>query len=81
MTTTRKRKLTIADVRRAAAKVGGRLDPDGAGGYDLLAPEGKRWGWSETWCQPIALGEAESIEDRAEMIQWAMDCCTSGFME
>lgn len=75
MTTT---KLTIAKIRKAAGKVGGRLVSDGCGGYDLLAPDGKKWAWSETWCQPIPLGEADGQEDKESMLQWAMDCATGG---
>ncbi len=75
------KKITLAQVRRAAEKAGGRLEQDGCGGWDLLAPDGCRWTWSETWCQPIPLGEAESAEDRQDMLQWALDCATSGVEE
>lgn len=71
-------RLTIASVKRAAAKAGGRVEPDGCGGYDLLAPDGKRWVESETWCQPIPLGEADSPSERSDMLRMAMDCLAGG---
>jgi hypothetical protein len=72
------KKPTVADIRRAAEKVGGSLEPDGCGGWDLLAPNGKRWVESETWCQPIPLAEAETADDRSCMLRFALACCVSG---
>lgn len=62
-----KKKLTIADVRRAAERCGGRVESDGCGGYDLLAPDGRRWIDAEVWCQPIPLNEMEPDEKQDEL--------------
>jgi hypothetical protein len=72
------KRLTISKVRRAAAKAGGRVEPDGCGGYELIAPYGYRWASSETVFQPIPLNEAQDADSRQEMLRWAMDCATGG---
>src|SRR5690348_18113168 len=61
--TTLFRSLTIADIRKAAEKVGGQVVSDGCGGYDLLAPERKKWAYSETWCKPIPLRSEEHTSE------------------
>lgn len=68
----------LANVRRAVAKHGGRVEPDGNGGYDLLAPDGFRWRVAEVWCQPLPLGEAETKEERQEMLETALNAVKDG---
>ena len=71
------RRITINDVRRAAAKAGGTLESDGCGGWELLAPADRRWVWTETQCQPLPVREWAGDEVQDEL-QRALDICTSG---
>lgn len=73
--------ITIALVKAAASQAGGKVLSDGCGGYDLIAPDGKRWTWAEAWCQPIPLSEAGTQEERHEMLQWAYECATGGLTD
>lgn len=70
--------MHLARIRRAVAKHGGEVVDDGNGGYDLLAPDGHRWRAAEVWCQPLPLGEAETKEERQEMLDMAMNAVKEG---
>lgn len=70
--------MTINEVKAEARKHGGQVVPDGSGGYDLLAPNGKLWEESETWQQPIPLGEAESAEEKQDMLRTALNVARGG---
>jgi hypothetical protein len=67
----KKRRLTISDVRRVAAKHGGLVEGDGMGGYEVLAPPGRRWIDAEVQCCVLPLTEMEDDEER----QWAIQSC------
>jgi hypothetical protein len=63
---------TITDIRREVRKHGGRLERDGCGGYEALAPDGFIWADAEVWCYPLPLNEAESREERQDMLEQAV---------
>ncbi len=69
---------TFQQLRNAAREAGGKLESDGDGGWNLLAPPGSRWGRTETQAALIPLGDADDDEDEADMIQYGIDCCVAG---
>lgn len=68
----------IAQLRKEIEEHGGKLVADGVGGYDMLAPTGRKWNSLEVWCQPIPLTECASPEERREMIQDAIEAAKCG---
>ena len=72
------RKLTVRDVVRAAKVHGGLVVRDGCGGWEMLAPLGKRWVSLEVYAQPLPLNEAESHQERQDMLQAAIDGTKDG---
>ena len=74
----RTRTMTLRDVKRAASTWGGTVESDGCGGYDVLAPRGYRWIVAEVWCYPLPLSEAESKEERQEMLTQAVNMLRGG---
>lgn len=73
---TRKR-LTIADVRRVATRHGGKVQRDGCGGYEVIAPPGRRWIDAEVQCYVLPLNEYEPGERQAEL-QRCIDLIEAG---
>ncbi len=73
------RKLTIADIKRAAEKQGGIVDPDGLGGYDVLANADatRRWIESGTWTLVLPLNEYEP-EERQALLRDCLDTIKMG---
>lgn len=72
-------KATINQIKKEAAKHGGKVEKDGNGEYDLLAPEGSLWAEAEVWCQPIPLGEEDlTPESKAEMLESALAVARGG---
>lgn len=67
--------MSIQKLRAAVRKAGGALEPDGMGGYEMIAPRGFRWTAIEVWYQPVPLGECESREEKRELlsdaVRWA----------
>ncbi len=70
--------LLLVRLRGIVKKMGGSVVLDGCGGYDVIAPEGKRWKAAEATCQPIPMGEAESNKEKAEMVQTALNMVKEG---
>ena len=70
--------LTIASVRAVVQRFGGRLERDGCGGYEALAPDGLRWTDAEVWCYALPLSEAESPAERQEMLHQAVTMLSRG---
>lgn len=72
-------KATIANLKKLVASHGGIVESDGCGGLDLLANRDatRKWTNTDTWCQPLPLGEIEP-EFRQEEIRRAMDCVSGG---
>lgn len=72
------RRPTLASVKAAAKAIGARVERDGVGGYELLAPDGCRWVDAEVWCYPIPTNEAESPEEKREMLESASRVIAGG---
>jgi hypothetical protein len=70
-------KLTITDVRRVAARHGGRVQPDGCGGYEVLAPPDRRWINAEVQCYVLPLNEYED-DERQDELQRCIDMIEDG---
>lgn len=60
-------------MKREAKKHGGRVESDGCGGYEVLAPDGRRWIGAEVWCYPLPVSEYESAEERQNEFQTCID--------
>lgn len=74
----KKKRLTIADVKREAAKHGGTVESDGCGGYDVLAPDDRRWIDAEVQCYPLPVNEYESAEEKQYELQLCIDLIKGG---
>jgi hypothetical protein len=71
------KKPTMADVRRIAKKHSGSVESDGMGGYEVLAPSGRRWIDAEVQCYVLTLNEYEKHEIPDE-IQRCVDLIENG---
>jgi hypothetical protein len=71
------KRLTIADIKRAAAKHGGRVESDGCGGYEVISPEGTRWIDAEVQYYVLPVRESNP-EDVQDMLRQCMDFIKSG---
>ena len=70
--------MLLQRLRREVKKRRGRVEADGCGGYEILAPEGRRWKSAEVWCQPLPLSEAESREEKEGMLRGALEMVAEG---
>jgi hypothetical protein len=71
-------KPTVANLRKLAAQHGGRVQSDGCGGLEVLAPPDRRWINGEVQCLILALSEYESREERRDEIERCMDMMAAG---
>jgi hypothetical protein len=74
----RSKRLTIADVKRLAVKLGGRVQPDGCGGYEVLAPPHCRWIDAEVQCYPLPLNECQDAQEKQDEIQTCLNLIGGG---
>jgi len=71
-------KPTMANLRRLVKAAGGRVEGDGVGGWEVLAPEGRMWTEAEVWCQPLPLNEYDDPAERVELIEYAIKMVQEG---
>lgn len=70
-------KPTMANLRKLALHHGGTVEPDGMGGYEVVAPPDRRWIDAEVQCYVLPLNEYEPHERAAE-IQTCIDMIEAG---
>lgn len=65
-------------IKSIVKRYGGRLERDGLGGWEALAPNGMIWTEAEVWCYPIPISECETKEERQEMLKTAISFLSAG---
>lgn len=68
----------VSAIKALARRHGGTVEADGCGGYEILAPDGRRWRSAEVWCYPLPLSECESAEERQELLRQALAMLADG---
>jgi hypothetical protein len=71
------KKPSVKDVRKVAESHGGRVVPDGCGGYEVLAPPNRRWIDAEVQCYVLPINEYEPDERPGEL-QRCIDMIEAG---
>lgn len=69
---------SLKTIRRVAAKFGGTIEPDGCGGYEVLAPDHYRWIDGEVQCLVLALSEYDRPGEKEAEIQRCIDIISGG---
>ncbi len=74
----RRAKATMVNLKCVVERLGGTLEKDGMGGYEAVAPPLCRWIDAEVSSYPIPLSEAETKEERQDMLDTAFRMLKAG---